>query len=360
MGERCGPRCRVAQLPHVSAWADLLVEAGYHVELAGRPAPGWPELELSVPSHRLPAARPPPLRGFPMSRALRRVATTSLDPSTPTTSPSTAGWPRGRSCGRSSARPGARTSWLRRGQPAPVEAGNRESSLVFVDSAHLAREAQAMAGGEARWRSCAGGSTLRPSPPATGGGAGGARAPRGWPARGEHPRAQGGLQPGAPPGGVRARQGCAPGRAPAAQAPLDATPASVARRSSGSGSATRSPCSGTSWPSGCLTSTGPPTSSCRLRPATARRARSGRRSHAAGPWWSRTCRGLATSSSAAAGHSSCQLDAGAIAAAIERVLDDAGLAARLADRGELAAAELDPAACGARVDALYRSVVEAA
>ncbi len=56
-----------------------------------------------------------------------------------------------------------------------------------------------------------------------------------------------------------------------------------------------------------------------------------------------------------------QLDPGSIAAAISRVLDDADLAARLGHLGRaLAAAELDPAACTARVDALYRSVVEAA
>jgi glycosyltransferase involved in cell wall biosynthesis len=52
------------------------------------------------------------------------------------------------------------------------------------------------------------------------------------------------------------------------------------------------------------------------------------------------------------------LDAVAVADAIGRMLDDAALAERLAAAGRaLAAAELDPVACAARVDALYKSVV---
>jgi glycosyltransferase involved in cell wall biosynthesis len=54
------------------------------------------------------------------------------------------------------------------------------------------------------------------------------------------------------------------------------------------------------------------------------------------------------------------LDAEAIADAIERVLDDGSLARRLGAEGRaLAVAELDPEACTARINALYRSVVEA-
>ncbi len=60
--------------PHVRAWAELVTAAGHDVQIAGRIAPGWPELELPVPAHRLPAHWPPPLRGFAMSRALGRVA----------------------------------------------------------------------------------------------------------------------------------------------------------------------------------------------------------------------------------------------------------------------------------------------
>jgi glycosyltransferase involved in cell wall biosynthesis len=53
------------------------------------------------------------------------------------------------------------------------------------------------------------------------------------------------------------------------------------------------------------------------------------------------------------------LEPAAIAEAIGRVLGDARLAAMLAADGrKLAAAELDPARCRARVDALYRSVIE--
>ena len=71
------PRVLVAgwlNSPHVRAWVDLVSDSGYNVELAGRSAPGWPELELSVPVHRLPTHWPPPLRGFAMSRELERVA----------------------------------------------------------------------------------------------------------------------------------------------------------------------------------------------------------------------------------------------------------------------------------------------
>jgi glycosyltransferase involved in cell wall biosynthesis len=50
-----------------------------------------------------------------------------------------------------------------------------------------------------------------------------------------------------------------------------------------------------------------------------------------------------------------QLEADAIAAAIERALGDERLRA---EGRALAQAELDPAACSARIDALYRSVVE--
>jgi glycosyltransferase involved in cell wall biosynthesis len=53
------------------------------------------------------------------------------------------------------------------------------------------------------------------------------------------------------------------------------------------------------------------------------------------------------------------LDAGAIAAAIARILDDASLSRRLGEGGRaLALAELDPQSCAARIDALYRSVVK--
>jgi glycosyltransferase involved in cell wall biosynthesis len=53
------------------------------------------------------------------------------------------------------------------------------------------------------------------------------------------------------------------------------------------------------------------------------------------------------------------LDEDAVGSAVLRILEDAELAARLGKDGRaLAAAELDPAACTARIDALYRSTVE--
>jgi glycosyltransferase involved in cell wall biosynthesis len=52
------------------------------------------------------------------------------------------------------------------------------------------------------------------------------------------------------------------------------------------------------------------------------------------------------------------LNAHDVADAIDRILDDVTLAERLGAAGRaLAVAELDPAACAARVDALYRSVL---
>jgi D-inositol-3-phosphate glycosyltransferase len=55
------------------------------------------------------------------------------------------------------------------------------------------------------------------------------------------------------------------------------------------------------------------------------------------------------------------LEASAVAEAIERILGDDALAGRLGAAGrELAVAELEPSVCRARVDALYRSVLEAA
>ena len=61
--------------PHVSAWADAVLAAGHEVELAGRVVPGWPELELPAPSHRLSTIWPPPVQGLRMSGELGRLAT---------------------------------------------------------------------------------------------------------------------------------------------------------------------------------------------------------------------------------------------------------------------------------------------
>ena len=60
--------------PHVEAWAESVVAAGHDVHVAGRVAPRLPELELTVPTHRLHSGAPPPLRGLIMSRELGQVA----------------------------------------------------------------------------------------------------------------------------------------------------------------------------------------------------------------------------------------------------------------------------------------------
>jgi glycosyltransferase involved in cell wall biosynthesis len=60
--------------PHVASWAEAVVAAGHEVGVAGRVVRGWPELELPVPAHRLETFWPPPLRGLRMSSELGRVA----------------------------------------------------------------------------------------------------------------------------------------------------------------------------------------------------------------------------------------------------------------------------------------------
>ena len=86
-GARCWRRLRVAERlrvlvagwlnsPHVGAWADARRRGAVTTSTSpGASRRGWPELELRVPSHRLAASRPPPLRAAcAMSRALARVA----------------------------------------------------------------------------------------------------------------------------------------------------------------------------------------------------------------------------------------------------------------------------------------------
>src|SRR5262245_32045272 len=65
--------------PHVAAWAEAVAAAGHDVHVVGRVVPNWPELELTVPSHRLATPWPPPVQGLRMSAGLRRVAA-ALEP----------------------------------------------------------------------------------------------------------------------------------------------------------------------------------------------------------------------------------------------------------------------------------------
>ena len=129
--------------PHVAAWAELVKGLGHDVHIAGRVAPGWPELDLGVPSHRLETNRPPPLRGFALSRALRRVADDLQPDLVHAHYLPEYGW----MAAREGLRPLICSAWgsdvfTARGINRPRSRRALEAaSLVFADSAHLARAA---------------------------------------------------------------------------------------------------------------------------------------------------------------------------------------------------------------------------
>jgi glycosyltransferase involved in cell wall biosynthesis len=60
--------------PHVAAWAEAVAAAGHDVHVAGRVAPGWPDLEQPVSARRLETAWPPPVQGLRMSAQLGQIA----------------------------------------------------------------------------------------------------------------------------------------------------------------------------------------------------------------------------------------------------------------------------------------------
>ncbi len=217
--------------PHVRAWADLVASAGHDVHVVGRLAPGWPELDLPFPSHRLSAAWPPPLRGFAMSRALGRVAR-ELEPDLVHAHylPEY-GW----MAAREKLRPLVSSAWgsdvlAVRGVNRPrAKRALRTSALVFADSAHLAREVRALGGPDVPCRGRPLGSRpRRVLAGRPGSREAGARDTRRRAARRERSRPEARLQPGVAARGVRARAPATPGHAPAPQAPLTETPESVA------------------------------------------------------------------------------------------------------------------------------------
>ena len=132
--------------PHVAAWGDAVTAAGHEVHLAGRLAPNWPELNLTMPSHQLPADSPPPLRGLIMSRALGRVAA-QIEPDLVHAHYLTEyGW----MAAREHLRPLVCSAWgsdvlgvrgiVRRRSQRAIDA----SALVLADSSELARESRAL------------------------------------------------------------------------------------------------------------------------------------------------------------------------------------------------------------------------
>ena len=361
-----GPKVLVAgwlNSPHVRAWVELVAAAGYRVELTGRSAPGWPELELSVPVHRLPTDRPPPLRGFAMSRALRRVARSVEPDLVHAHYLPEYGW----MAAREKLRPLVCSAWGSdvlgvRGINRPrSKLALRKASFVFADSAHLARATRALAGEAVPVEVVRWGLDLEAFAP---GERGAARAALGLPVDGPLVVSVRGLEAIYNPklllesfARVRAAR---PDAHLLLKHPLTATPASVAATVERLGLA------------GAVTVLGNLLAE-RLpdvyRAADVVVSLASSDSSPRSVWEALACgRPVVVSDLPWARDELADgralvvpLDAGAVAAAIERVLDDDGLSARLAEAGrELAAAELDPAACGERVDALYRSVLEAA
>src|SRR5919204_2120542 len=133
--------------PHVAAWADAVVAAGHEAELVGRVVPGWPELELSVRSHRLAAELPPPLRGLHMSRELGRVAADYEPDLVHAHYLPEYGW----MAAHEGLGPLVCSAWgsdvLAAGRLARLRSRRapQAAALVLVDSAHLAREVRALA-----------------------------------------------------------------------------------------------------------------------------------------------------------------------------------------------------------------------
>jgi L-malate glycosyltransferase len=138
--------------PHVAAWAEAVAAAGHDVHVAGRVVPGWPELEMTVPSHRLATPWPPPVQGFRMSAALGRVAAAVEPDIVHAHYLPEYGW----MAAREGLSPLVCSAWgsdvlsgdwlsRRRSRPALDAA-----SLVLADSAHLAQEARALAARDLR------------------------------------------------------------------------------------------------------------------------------------------------------------------------------------------------------------------
>lgn len=133
--------------PHVAAWAEAVAASGHDVHVAGRVVPKWPELELSVPTHELPTALPPPLKGLRMSSELGRVAR-ALEPDLVHAHYlAEYGW----MAARERLAPTVCSAWgsdvLVPGRVARSRSRRAlaAAELVFADSAHLAHETRALA-----------------------------------------------------------------------------------------------------------------------------------------------------------------------------------------------------------------------
>lgn len=134
--------------PHVVAWVDAVAAAGHDVHLAGRAVPQWPEAEVAAKVHPLPAEGPPLVRSLRMSHALAGVAASVAPDLVHAHWLPESGW----MAAREGLHPLVCSAWgsdvlLLRG------IGRRRSKraldgaqLVLASSAHLARASRTLAG----------------------------------------------------------------------------------------------------------------------------------------------------------------------------------------------------------------------
>jgi glycosyltransferase involved in cell wall biosynthesis len=346
--------------PHVAAWADAVAAAGHDVHVAGRVVPKWPELDLAVPSHRLGAGWPPPLRGLRMSAELGRLAE-ELEPDLVHAHylPEY-GW----MAAREGLEPLICSAWgsdvlaggwlaRRRSRPALDAA-----ALVLADSIHLARETRVLAARDLRVEVVRWGLDLErfsPGDPPT------AREALGLPVEGPLVAGVRGLRPIYNPEllleAFALMRATRPGARLLLKHPLIETPsnvqAAIERRGLGDavtvlGSVPPEQLPDVYRAADVVVSI--PSSDSSPRSVWEALA-CGRPVVVSDLPWARD--ELAPDEQALL----APLDAEAVAGAIGRVLDDGELARRLGVNGRaLAVAELDPAACTARIDVLYREV----
>jgi glycosyltransferase involved in cell wall biosynthesis len=349
--------------PHVSAWVELVNEAGHDVHVVGYVAPGWPELKLSAPSHRLSSEWPPPLRGLHLSHALGRVAR-AIDPDLVHAHylPEY-GW----MAARENLRPLISSAW---GSDVLVARGiNRRrsklalkaSALAFVDSAYLGEQLRTLARSDVRVEVVRWGLDLETFAP---GDQSAARGALGISPDGPLVVGMRGLRRVYNPvllleafAQVRARR---PDARLLLKHPQAVTPNSVAAAIERLGL------------SDAVTVLGN-LSQERLpdvyRAADVVVSIASSDSSPRSVWEALACGRPIVVSDLQWARDELEpggdallvsLDAHNVAAAIDRVLDDPALAERLGAAGRaLAATELDPAICAARVDKLYRSVIRA-
>ncbi len=348
--------------PHVAAWADAVAAAGHDVHVAGRVVPKWPELELAVPSYRLATPWPPPVQGLRMSAGLGRVAA-ALEPDIVHAHylPEY-GW----MAAREGLAPLVCSAWgsdvlvggwvaTRRSRSALDAA-----TLVLADSAHLAREARALAGREVRVDVVRWGLDLELFAP---GSAIEARERLGLPPEGPLVAGVRGLRPLYNPqlqleafARVRAER---PEARFLLKHPLTGTPSAITRAIERLGLSDAVTVRG-SAPAAELRDVYRAADVVVSVPSSDSSPRSVWEALACGrpvvlsdlPW--------AREELVHGEHALIvPLEVGAVAEAIGRALDDRDLADRIGANGRaLAVAELDPSTCTARIDRLYREIGE--